>query len=222
VYDPANVRRISAIAFDFDGVILDSVRLKADLFVECYRDRIDDSQKTAILAYQALHGGIGRVEKFRHFERAVFGREPDAATVAALADRYSRLLMARIGACPELPGARAFLDRAHRTLSLHLVSGTAHHDLVAITAQRGLDRYFETIVGSPTAKADAFADVVRFGSWQPDEVLAIGDSITELHAADHVGMPFVGIVAPHEPNPFPPGIDVFEDLEALNRAWRDL
>ncbi|PFH20397.1 HAD family hydrolase [Burkholderia sp. JKS000303] len=219
MHDPVNTEHIKAIAFDFDGVILDSVQLKADLFVECYGDRVDATQRAAILAYQALHGGIGRVEKFRYFERAVFDREPDDATVATLANQYSSLLMARIGSCMELPGARAFLERMHGKLSLHLVSGTAHRDLVAITAQRRLDRYFETIVGSPTTKIDAFSDVVRFGSWLPGQVLAIGDSITELHAADHIGMPFVGIVAPGEPNPFPPRIEVFEDMEALNRAW---
>lgn len=220
--DSADATRIKAIAFDFDGVILDSVQLKADLFIDCYGGRLDESQKAAILAYQAQHGGIGRAEKFRYFERNVFGRIPDEATIARLANQYSMLLMARVGSCPELPGARAFLERSSTQLSLHLVSGTAHHDLVAITAQRRLDHYFDTIVGSPTAKVDAFADIVRSGCWLPDQVLAIGDSMTELQAAAQIGMPFVGIVAATEPNPFPRTIAVFQDLEALNRAWPDL
>lgn len=219
---PADATRIKAIAFDFDGVILDSVQLKADLFIDCYGGRLDESQKAAILAYQAQHGGMGRVEKFRHFERNVFGRIPDEATIADLANQYSTLLMARIASCSELPGARAFLERTSTQLSLHLVSGTAHHDLVAITAQRRLDRYFDTIVGSPTAKADAFAHIVRSGRWLPDQVLAIGDSMTEFHAAAHTGMPFVGIVAANEPNPFPRTIAVFQDLDALSRAWPHL
>ncbi|KVG65184.1 HAD family hydrolase [Burkholderia pseudomultivorans] len=220
--DSADATRIKAIAFDFDGVILDSVQLKADLFIDCYGGRLDESQKAAILAYQAQHGGIGRAEKFRYFERNVFGRIPDEATIARLANQYSTLLMARVGSCPELPGARAFLERSSTQLSLHLVSGTAHHDLVAITAQRRLDHYFDTIVGSPTAKVDAFADIVRSGCWLPDQVLAIGDSMTELQAAAQIGMPFVGIVAATEPNPFPRTIAVFQDLAALNRAWPDL
>ncbi|MGK8207786.1 HAD family hydrolase [Burkholderia cenocepacia] len=220
--DSADATRIKAIAFDFDGVILDSVQLKANLFIDCYGGRLDESQKAAILAYQAQHGGIGRAEKFRYFERNVFGRIPDEATIARLANQYSTLLMARVGSCPELPGARAFLERSSTQLSLHLVSGTAHHDLVAITAQRRLDHYFDTIVGSPTAKVDAFADIVRSGCWLPDQVLAIGDSMTELQAAAQIGMPFVGIVAATEPNPFPRTIAVFQDLAALNRAWPDL
>lgn len=220
--DPADATRIKAIAFDFDGVILDSVQLKADLFIDCYDGRLDESQKADILAYQAQHGGIGRAEKFRYFERNVFGRTPDEAAIAGLANEYSTLLMARIGSCPELPGARAFLERSSKQLALHLVSGTADHDLIAITAQRRLDHYFDTIVGSPTAKVDAFADIVRSGCWLPDQVLAIGDSMTELHAAAQIGMPFVGIVAATEPNPFPRTIAVFQDLEALSRAWPDL
>ncbi|WP_321811867.1 MULTISPECIES: HAD family hydrolase [unclassified Burkholderia] len=212
--------QIKAIAFDFDGVILDSVRLKADLFVECYDGSLDESQKQAILAYQALHGGVGRVEKFRYFERAIFGRESNSATVATLADRYSTLLMARVASCAELPGARAFLERMSGHLPLHLVSGTSHHDLVAITAQRGFDRYFETIVGAPTTKRKAFTAIMESGPWLPKQVLAIGDSTTELRAAEQLGMPFIGIVAASEPNPFPPDVTVFENLEALNRACR--
>lgn len=220
--DPDNMTHLKAIAFDFDGVILDSVQLKADLFVDCYGGCLDENQKSAILTYQAQHGGIGRVEKFRYFERTVFGRAPDEAAVARLANQYSTLLMARIGSCAELPGARAFLERVHARLALHLVSGTAHHDLVAITAQRRLDHYFDTVVGSPTAKTDAFARIVRSGRWRPDQVLAIGDSMTELHAAEQIGMPFIGIVAANEPNPFPRTIEVFPDLNALNRAWSDV
>ncbi|RQR51579.1 HAD family hydrolase [Burkholderia sp. Bp9140] len=217
--DPIVTENIRAIAFDFDGVILDSVQLKADLFVECYEGMLDAHQKNAILAYQALHGGIGRVEKFGYFERAVFGREPDRTTVATLADRYSRLLMTRIASCAELPGARAFLERMRQRLSLHLVSGTSHPDLVAITAQRRLDHYFESIVGAPTTKVEAFGAIVKSGPWLPDQVLAIGDSTTELEAAEQLEMPFIGIVAPGESNPFPPRITVFPNLDALNREW---
>lgn len=216
---PIAMEHIKAIVFDFDGVILDSVSLKADLFIECYSGSLDESQKQAILAYQALHGGIGRVEKFRHFERVIFGREPENAAVEALAHRYSQLLMARIASCEELPGARAFLDRVHEQLSLHLVSGTSHSDLVAITAQRRLDHYFETIIGAPTTKIQAFADVLQFGPWSPHQVLAIGDSITELRAAEQLGMPFIGIVAPGEVNPFSPDIAVSPDLATVNRNW---
>ncbi|ALK32570.1 HAD family hydrolase [Burkholderia plantarii] len=219
---PIPFTTIRAIAFDFDGVILDSVWMKVNLFLECYEDYgrpLTPAQRAKMLAHLTHHGGVGRVAKFAHYESAIFGREPDPEVVTTLARRYSELLMPRIDACPELPGARAFLERMQGRLSLHLISGTTDDDLRHITQRRDFARYFRTIAGSPTTKPVAFADVLRHGGWQPAEVLAIGDSWTEFDAARELGMPFAGIVAPGEPNPFPDPVLVYADMAALGAAW---
>ncbi|WP_186070249.1 HAD family hydrolase [Burkholderia gladioli] len=212
---------IRAIAFDFDGVILDSVWMKVHLFFECYDEPISETQKAEMLAHLTHHGGVGRVAKMAYYERAIFNREPDPAVVEARARRYSELLMARIGDCPELPGARVFLERMQARLSLHLISGTTDDDLRRITRERDFARYFQTITGSPTTKPVAFAKVLRHGDWTSDQVLAIGDSFTEYDAARELGMPFAGIVAPGEENPFPPEIPVWTDMAAFDAAWRE-
>jgi phosphoglycolate phosphatase len=51
-------------------------------------------------------------------------------------------------------------------------------------------------------------------------VLAIGDARTELDAALVMGMQFIGIVAPHEPNPFPLDTLIYSSLAALHADWR--
>jgi hypothetical protein len=63
--------------------------------------------------------------------------------------------------------------------------------------------------------------VLRHGDWTSDQVLAIGDSFTEYDAARELGMPFAGIVAPGEENPFPPEIPVWTDMAAFDAAWRE-
>ncbi|WP_322092593.1 HAD family hydrolase [Paraburkholderia bannensis] len=214
-----NFNEISAIAFDFDGVILDSVALKADLFIASYPFKLKEHERQAILTYQAAHGGVGRVKKFEHFERAVFSREPDSKAVAALAKRYSCLLMERIPFCAELPGARAFLQRFEHQLSLHLVSGTSHDDLLNIVSDREMSSFFKTITGSPTGKVEAFTAIAKATDIAFEKILAIGDSTTEYVAAQTLGMPFVAIVQAGEPNPFPVDIPVYHDLAHLSTAW---
>jgi phosphoglycolate phosphatase len=90
-----DTHRIHAIAFDFDGVILDSVALKTQLFIDAYDEPLAPQQKEAIRAYQARHGGVGRVKKFEYFEKSAFRHEPDPVAVKALASRYSDMLMER-------------------------------------------------------------------------------------------------------------------------------
>ncbi|WP_321813184.1 MULTISPECIES: HAD family hydrolase [unclassified Paraburkholderia] len=210
---------IRAIAFDFDGVILDSVSLKAELFISSYPFPLKPREKEEILAYQAAHGGIGRVEKFEHFERAVFGREPDSKVIAALAKRYSTLLMERVLFCSELPGARAFLERFESEISLHLVSGTSHDDLLKIVSDRDMARLFKTVTGAPTGKIEAFTVIARETNIDFENILAIGDSTTEYEAAKRLGMPFVGIVQDRQKNPFPNTVPVFTDLSHLSSNW---
>jgi len=167
----------------------------------------------------AAHGGVGRVKKFEHLERTVFGREPDPKAVAALAKRYSVLLMEQIPFCAELPGARAFLQRFEHELSLHLVSGTSHEDLLEIVSDRDMARFFKTITGAPSGKVEAFTAIAHETGIAFEQILAIGDSPTEFVAAQELGMPFVAIVQEGEDNPFPETVPVYNDLEQLGLAW---
>jgi phosphoglycolate phosphatase len=211
--------RISAIIFDLDGVILDSVALKTDLFLRCYGDELSEEHKTYIRAHQARHGGVGRGEKFEHFELALFGRQPTPESVARLTRLYGDLLAEEIDDCAYLPGAEAFLTAVETELPLHLVSGTLHEDLVRILSDRNLLQFFVSVIGSPTRKLDAFRVIMAQGNYDPANAVAIGDAWTEFDAANTLGMQFVGIVAPLEPDPFPTGTLVYPNLAALHVDW---
>jgi phosphoglycolate phosphatase-like HAD superfamily hydrolase len=99
------------------------------------------------------------------------------------------------------------------------VSGTLHEDLVRILNDRNLMQYFVSVIGSPTRKLDAFRAIVAQENYDPMNVVAIGDAATEFDAANVLGMQFVGIVAPLEPDPFPTGTLVYPDLAALHADW---
>ncbi|PVE22271.1 haloacid dehalogenase [Microvirga sp. KLBC 81] len=213
---PADIR---GIIFDFDGVILDSVSLKTELFVRCYGDQPSEEQKAHIREYQALHGGVGRGEKFTYFERTLFDREPTPESVARLSRLYGEFLAAEIEACGYLPGALPFLTTLHGKIPLHLVSGTLHEDLVRILEQRDLTRFFRSVIGSPMRKIDAFRSIVENEGYDPATILAIGDAITELEAAESAGTQFIGIVAPRDENLFPPGTTIYPDLASLHAEW---
>jgi phosphoglycolate phosphatase len=209
-----------AILFDFDGVILDSVKLKTDLFFQCYEGELDEDRIAFIREHQAQHGGIGRGEKFRFFEKELFGRMPSPEAISRLMRLYQTKLAEQIDACALLPGALTFLERARTTAELHLVSGTLHEDLVGIVDSRNLTRCFGRVIGSPTPKTEAFRNIIAEYGYDPATVLAIGDAPTEFEAAQACGASFVGIVAPHEVNRFPAAVEVYTDLAHFLPIWQ--
>lgn len=206
--------RYSTIIFDFDGVILESVDIKAKAFAAIYKDA-EPAKIEAVVQYQLLHGGVSRRDKFIYFESELFGRSPDSAVIDSLCRRYTEIVLDKVMACPFVPGAMGFLEEAHGKLPLHVVSGTPQSELELIVEKRGLRGYFHDVIGAPTRKAHAFDAIAREGGHAAESVLTVGDSITEYMAALELGMPFLGIVPEREASPFPASVPVQGDLTRL-------
>lgn len=203
-----------SILLDFDGVIVDSVAIKGRGFQYSYPEASPE-QRAAIEAYQHAHGGIGRREKFRHFEQTLFGREPTTESIELLADRYRSVVFENVMACAFIEGALGFLEDAAAQVPLHLISGTPHDELRTIVAARGLSGYFGEVIGAPTPKKAAFAALCNAAGHAPEMAVAVGDSTTEYDAACELGMPFVAIVAPGQASPFPASVPTLPDLTGL-------
>jgi phosphoglycolate phosphatase-like HAD superfamily hydrolase len=203
-----------ALLLDFDGVIVQSVALKIQAFLDIYADASDD-ERARILEHQRAHGGVTRRIKFEYFEREVFRRPADAATLDRLAADYARRVHAGVLACPFVPGAPEFLEIASRRCDLHIVSGTPHAELEDIVARRGLARYVTTIAGAPETKRDAFLRILSEHGYPATRTLAVGDATTEYDAARELGIPFLGIVAEGDANRFPGDVPVLPTLERL-------
>ena len=203
-----------SILFDFDGVILDSARLKTEAFVHCYAGAPEDRLRE-IVAYQERHGGIGRREKFAHFERTLFGRSGDAATVDELCARFARHVDTAMLEAPFIPGALEALRALSDRMPLHLVSGMPEIELRQVVEKRGLAPFFASIDGSPTTKLTAFRRILDERRTAPTHALAIGDSLTEYDAACALGIPFLAVRADGAPDFFPPHVPRRRDLLGL-------
>ena len=199
---------------DFDGVILDSTELKTQAFVSVYEGE-SPPKLAQVLAYQRLHGGVTRRAKFAYFEQHIFGRPGDNESIERLAAAYRNLIYERVLACPFVRGAEDFLELARGRIDLHVISGTPQDELVEIIERRRLTSFFRTIVGAPATKRDAFEAILRENQLVAADTTAIGDANTEYWAADALGVPFIGVVAQGESNPFPANVVTIRSLDRL-------
>lgn len=207
----------SLVAFDFDGVLCDSVRVKAEAFRELYAEH-GDAIAEAVADHHRRHGGIDRFSKIRHYERHLLGREADDRTVAEKARRFSALVTGKVVAAPLIVGARACLERLSARVPLYVISATPQEDIQAIVRQKDLDRFFRGVLGSPKGKADHLQQLVDEHRLQPSEALMVGDAPADLEAARSAGVAFVGITDRDGRHPFDETVTVFPHLAAFDEA----
>lgn len=209
---PLNTRR-TAVFFDFDGVILESVEVKADAFVRLFADQ--PQHAPAIRALHRRCGGISRRRKIEMIRRDILGRPDDPEQCDLLARRFGELAAAGVRACPLTPGARETLERLSRRLPLYIVSGTPEEELREIVAARGLAPLFRGVYGSPREKPEILRAVTARIGCDVADCVFIGDAPTDSAAAAAVGMPFIGRVPAGEASPFAPLTPTVADLAGL-------
>ncbi len=209
-----NIDQVQAVFFDFDGVILDSTRIKTKTFQEIYAPFGDEVVKK-VLRHHLQHGGISRVEKIPYYHREFLGQTLSREELEWLCLMFSENVKDAVVRADWIPGAEDFIKSHHNQVDLFIISGTPQEELTGIVRLRRLERYFKRILGSPVEKPDHVRSMVNEFGLQVDHCFFIGDALTDLNAAVETGVHFIGIQGEI---PFPEGTTVLADCTTLNAA----
>src|SRR5688500_2811176 len=111
--DPApttDVRRgrLAAVAFDFDGVILESSDIKTEAFVELFAHH-GAAVAEGVREHHLARLGVSRFRKFEWIYEHLLGRKITDEESAELGDRFNALVIRRVLDCPMVRGAREAL-----------------------------------------------------------------------------------------------------------------
>lgn len=205
--------RARAIVFDFDGVLVDSMDAKADVFCTLYSDQ-SSSIRASIRDFHLSHGGMSRSEKFKYFETVLLSRPLDAARIESLSEQFEVLVEPLVARAPEIHGATRLLHLLEGQLPLFVASATPQTELRRVVEARGWTRFFTATFGSPFAKEEILREISRRTGLRTDLVLLVGDSSSDLRAATVAGTQFVGF-RDNGKNSFPEDVQTIERLEAI-------
>lgn len=206
-----------SIVFDCDGVLIESIDIKTRAFADLYRP-YGEEIVTQVVAYHLAHGGISRLEKFRHFHSKLLGLSLSTEEEQKLSDRFSFLVEDEVVEAPWVIGAKEFLDAHWMCVPLYLVSATPTDELLRIIDRRKMSHYFRGVFGSPASKAEILKSLITKYSVQPTDMLMVGDALTDYVSACSVGMPFIGRFSGVQSNPFPTGVTVITNLLDLQTS----
>lgn len=204
---------LQCLVFDCDGVILDSVPVKTRAFARV-AEPFGEEARDRLLMYHKVHGGVSRYKKFEWLYEHVLGKAITPEESRRLGDLFAEYVLDELQHCALIPGAQDVLTYWRGRLPMFVCSGTPQEELQSVLQLRRLDGYFDAIYGSPPAKAELLAHIVRTEKLDPADVLMVGDAPTDRDAADYAGTMFYGVGSILKGGDFPWG----EDLTGLN-AW---
>jgi len=180
---------IKAIVFDFDGVILESARVKTEAFRELFSDYPEHVE--AITAYHEKNGGISRFVKFRYVYENMLGKELSKEKESELGERFSAIVLEKVIAAPFVSGVKEFLDENKGKYVFFIASGTPEKELHCIIQRRNLKEYFKEAHGSPKEKAEIIGSIKKNYAFNNNEIVYMGDALSDYKAAGQSGVKFI-------------------------------
>tara|TARA_Y100001970_G_C14032106_1_gene749193 strand:+ start:364 stop:1014 length:651 start_codon:yes stop_codon:yes gene_type:complete len=183
---------IKNIIFDFDGVILDSTKIKSDAFLELYKDYSEDIQKK-IYKYHNENLGIDRYKKIHFFHNNFLNSKINKTELNKLTMNFSSIVFNKIINCQFVEGAREFLEKNKENYNFFISSGTPQNELKKIIKLKKIDKFFKNIYGSPLSKDKHIKIIKNKYDIKESESIFIGDANIDQITAKNNNLYFIGI-----------------------------
>ncbi len=207
---------VEAVAFDLDGVIVDSEGLWDDVrerYVREHSGRYDDEAQRAMMGMSSTEWS-----QYIHDELDVSAspEEINAGIVELMAVRYREHL-------PLIPGAREAVERMACSFPCGLASSSNRRLIDLVLELAELAELFRATVSSeevPRGKPmpDVYLEAARRLGYTPERCAAIEDSHAGIRSAKAAGMRVVAIPNPH----YPPGEEAVAAADVVLESIADL
>ena len=183
---------IKVIVFDFDGVLVDSNRMKHDVWFSLF----PPEEK---IPAELVSDVLSRIKETRFdILREIFlraGREEEKRE--ALIARYAGLFndavqkgIVSLGMVPGVPEMLAKLRLSHR---FYVNSSTPEFALRESISRFGIAAHFQGIFGRPATKEENLQKIMALEKETPDHVVMVGDGDSDRDAAAACGCRFIGV-----------------------------
>jgi phosphoglycolate phosphatase-like HAD superfamily hydrolase len=173
---------IRNIIFDFDGVLVESVKVKSKAFEELYLP-YGSEFAARVVSHHEANGGVSRFDKFKLYSGEWLGEVIDEVKIEELANKFSDLVLEAVVLADMVSGADDFLKYQSQNYQCWIITGTPEDEIKEILKRRALNQYFIEVFGSPTNKNNWVSHIIKKYDINPKETIFIGDSMSDFEAA---------------------------------------
>ena len=183
---------IKTIFWDFDGVIIDSMKIKGDGFIELF-ENYNLEQVRLLERYHYANGGISRFDKIKYFYNQILKKDVSEEKIINLSNKFASIIKEKIFNKDILiRESLIFIEKNFIDYNFHIVSGADHNELNSLCKYFKIEQYFKSINGSPTKKHVLLKNVINEFKYIPEEIVFIGDAMTDYYAAKKNKIKFYG------------------------------
>ena len=207
------MNKTSAIIFDFDGVILDSVGIKSDIFFEIFETFGKVVAKKAV-EYHEKNGGISRFEKFKYINKKYLNSKLDNNDITLLKKKFSNLIKKKILKANYIEGSYEFISENYQEYEFHIATSTPENEILDILKKKKIKKFFNKIYGSPLKKTEQVKKILKESIYKKNQFILIGDSIEDYQASINNGIRFIGVTSKYTKFP---SIDKIDNLFQLKK-----
>ncbi|MDT0647590.1 HAD hydrolase-like protein [Zunongwangia sp. F260] len=180
------------ILWDCDGVILDSMEIRAKGFRDVLR-AFPEEEVDLLLNYHEENGGLSRYVKFEYFFETIRKEEVKKQVINEYSTAFSNIMKQELASRSRLnQEVIDFLVDNHERFKMHIVSGSDGDELRYLCKKLGVSKYFLSIEGSPVPKIKLVEDLMKRNNYVNKETCLIGDSVNDQEAAQLNNIDFFG------------------------------
>lgn len=185
---------IKIIVFDFDGVIVDSNKLKKEVWFNLFPESDTRAQK---IVKNALYRRFGEETRFNilrrifeNFGTPLFTRE---LLVNHYADKYNDLVQQGIAEKGFKVGILETLDLLSKKYALYINSGTPQLALQESVSRLKIQNFFKGVYGRPPSKEENLKKIMNAERVKGEDVLVVGDNEEDRQSAESCDCHFIGV-----------------------------
>jgi phosphoglycolate phosphatase-like HAD superfamily hydrolase len=177
----SQIQNFEVIFWDFDGVIKDSLSIKADAFEKLFFP-FGKEIADRVRQHHNENGGISRFNKLASY-LSWSGQEATKKLIEEYSKRFSNLVINKVIKSKWVPGVLEYIKINSTTQIFYLVTATPQEEIEEIINALQVNQYFHKVIGAPTNKSDALKLLLATIDVDPHQVLMIGDSLSDYEAA---------------------------------------
>jgi phosphoglycolate phosphatase-like HAD superfamily hydrolase len=183
------LRNARLIFWDFDGVVKNSIEVKAEAFAKLF-EMFGETIVSRVREHHLANGGMSRFDKLPIY-LGWAGIEPSESRVRDYCEQFGKLVLQGVIDSSWVGGSEAYLRSNTYQQTFVLVSATPQDELQKILSALNLATCFTRIFGAPTRKHDAIQQTLATSNLDPHDCLMIGDARADLEAAAANQVPFL-------------------------------